>query len=251
MTLVIKTLYTFTGGTDGGYPAWENLIADANGDLLGTTQTGGLYGDGTVFELQNTTTGYASTPVTLISFDANDGATPSGSLMADANGDLFGTTTYGGQYGDGTVFEIAKTGTTYASTPTTLVSFNGTDGSYLVGTLMMDANGDLFGTADTGGTYGVGTVFEIPVDSSSPTGYASTPTTLVTFNGDNGGYPGAGSLIADANGDLFGTTEYGGGTGGPYDGGGTVFEIAYTPGIGYASTPTTLATFINGDSVTG
>ena len=53
-------------------------------------------------------------------------------LIADAAGDLFGTTTCGGANGDGTVFEIAKTGSGYASTPTTLVSFNGANGAYPV-----------------------------------------------------------------------------------------------------------------------
>jgi len=252
MTLVIRTLYSFTGGTDGGGPGWESLTMDANGDLFGTTQSGGANGDGTVFELTYTPgVGYASAPNILVSFNNSDGANPSGGLITDGNGDLFGTTAYGGLYGGGTVFEIPKTGTTWASTPTTLVNFNGTDGSYLVGSLLMDTSGDLFGTADLGGAAGVGTVFEVPVDATSPTGYASVPTTLVTFNGDNGAYPGVGSLIADANGDLFGTTEYGGGLGAPYDGGGTVFEIPFTPGTGYASTPVTLARFDNNNNMNG
>ena len=66
---------------------------------------------------------------TLVSFNGDNGAYPDGSLIADSSGDLFGTTSYGGAYGDGTVFEIAKTSTGYASAPTTLVTFNGTNGS--------------------------------------------------------------------------------------------------------------------------
>jgi hypothetical protein len=252
MTLVLRTLYSFTGGTDGGGPGWESLIMDANGDLFGTTLSGGTNGDGAVFELTFTPgVGYASALNTLVSFNTGDGANPSGGLITDSNGDLFGTTADGGLYGGGTVFEIPKAGTNYASTPTTLVNFNGTDGSNPSGSLLMDTSGDLLGTADLGGAYGVGTVFEIPVDPASPTGYASVPATLVTFNGDNGAYPGVGSLIADANGDLFGTTEYGGGLGAPYGGGGTVFEIPFTPGTGYASTPITLARFDNNNNVNG
>ena len=63
---------------------------------------------------------------TLVGFNGANGAAPDAGLIADAAGDLFGTTSEGGANGDGTVFEIAKTGGSYASTPTTLVSFNGT-----------------------------------------------------------------------------------------------------------------------------
>jgi len=65
---------------------------------------------------------------TLVSFDIADGENPQGGLSADAAGDLFGTTNAGGANGDGTVFEVAKSGNGYASTPTTLVSFDATDG---------------------------------------------------------------------------------------------------------------------------
>ncbi len=169
-----------------------------------------------MFEIAKTSAGYASTPTTLVSFNGNGGSVPLGSLIADANGDLFGTTYEGGASGDGTAFEIAKTSAEYASTPTTLVSFNGADGAEPFGGLIADANGDLFGATRNGGANNIGTVFEI---RKTPTGYASTPTTLVSFNGNDGAEP-FGSLIADASGDLFGTT-YGGGA----NGGGTVFEI--------------------------
>ena len=202
-------------------------MADANGDLFGTTAGGGANGDGTVFEIAKTSSGYASTPTTLVSFNGSDGGDPSGALIADANGDLFGTTGEGGENGDGTVFEIAKTSSGYASTPTILVSFNGSDGADPTGGLIMDANGDLFGTTDGGGTNGDGTVFEIAKSSS---GYASTPTTLVSFNGSDGAAP-IENLIADANGNLFGTT-----SGGGANDDGTVFEITDS-GFVTADTP--------------
>jgi uncharacterized repeat protein (TIGR03803 family) len=90
-----------------------------HGDLFGTTTFGGangtttnepLSGDGTVFEIAKTAHGYASAPTTLVSFNGTDGAEPTGSLIADAHGDLFGTTTYGGADGNGTVFEITGSG---------------------------------------------------------------------------------------------------------------------------------------------
>ncbi|HKD59825.1 MAG TPA: choice-of-anchor tandem repeat GloVer-containing protein [Terracidiphilus sp.] len=212
------------------------LIADANGNLFGTTAVGGLDGGGTVFEIVKTSSGYASAPTILVSFDNAIGAVPEAGLIADANGNLFGTTAVGGGSRYGTVFEIAKTSSGYASTPTTLVNFDNVNGAFPEAGLIADTNGNLFGTTNMGGANGVGTVFEI---ANSGGVYASTPITLVDFNGSNGSYPTAG-LIADANGNLFGTTSQGGA------GYGTVFEIAKTSS-GYASTPTTLVSFIGSD----
>jgi uncharacterized repeat protein (TIGR03803 family) len=230
----IPTTLVDFNGTSGALPQ-GSLIADANGDLFGTTSGGGNGLIGTVFEIVKTGNTYASIPTTLVDFRGAS-ASPFGSLIFDANGDLFGTTEAGGANGDGTVFEIVKTGAnTYASTPTTLVDFNGTNGDAPHGDLIFDANGDLFGTTSGGGANNDGTVFEI-VKTGANT-YASTPTTLVDFNGTNGDTP-YGSLIADANGDLFGTTAKGGA-----NGFGTVFEIVKTGANTYASTPTTLVSF--------
>ncbi|SRR5208282_5667540 len=145
MTALLTTLVAFNV-TDGSYPT-GSLTADAS-DLFGTTFEGGANGDGTVFEIANTSTGYASRPTTMVSFNGSDGVGPASSLIADANGDLFGTTEEGGAYGDGAVFEIAKTPAGYASTPTTLVSFNDSDGLEPYGGLIADASGDLFGTTE-------------------------------------------------------------------------------------------------------
>jgi uncharacterized repeat protein (TIGR03803 family) len=232
------TLVSFTG-VDGANPD-VGLIANAAGDLFGTTLNGGANEDGTVFEIAKTKHGYASAPTTLVSFNGVNGDLSAASLIADAAGDLFGTTYGGGTDGDGTVFEIAKTKHGYASAPTPLVSFNGADGAYPNGSLVADAAGDLFGTTQKGGPDNYGTVFEI---AKTKHGYASAPTTLVSFTGADGAYP-VGSLIADAAGNLFGTT---------YSGGhskkqalGTAFDIAKTK-HGYASAPTTLVTFTGAD----
>ena len=139
-----------------------------------------------------------------------DGANPSASLVADADGDLFGTTANGGADGDGTVFEIVKTASGYASTPTVLVSFDGADGANPLGSLIIDAHGDLFGTTENGGTSGAGTVFEIANNDALAIGnlaphYFGKPAVLVDFDGADGANP-TSSLIADAAGNLFGTT---------------------------------------------
>src|SRR5271166_1088115 len=104
---------------------------------------------------------------TLVSFNGSNGDFPEGGLIADANGDLFGTTFSGGADGRGTLFEIVNNGAlaarSYASTPTTLLSFS--DSQYLGGSLIVDANGDLFGTTQ-GGANGDGTVSELAKTAS-------------------------------------------------------------------------------------
>jgi len=202
-------------GTDGSHPS-SSLIVDTSGNFYGTTPTGGA-GYGTVFEVAKTAMGYNSTPIALVSFNGTDGANPDGSLIADASGNLYGTTASGGADDDGTVFEIAKTAMGYNSAPIVLASFDGTDGEGPSGSLLMDAAGNLFGTTDYGGLNNGGTVFEL---ANTESGYSNTPTTLVSFDDTDGALP-TGSLIADAAGNLYGTTD----EGGAYDDQGTVFEI--------------------------
>jgi uncharacterized repeat protein (TIGR03803 family) len=228
------TLASFNGA-NGAWP-FAPVVFDADGNLFGTTDLGGANKFGTVFEIAKTAGGYASTPATLVNFNGTNGAYPVAALIVDANGNLFGTTAGGGKYNRGTVFEIAKTAGAYAGSPVTLVSFKGVDGAGPVGGLLADPDGNFFGATSQGGQNNLGTVFEI---AKTPAGYASAPTTLVSFNGTNGARPMA-TLIADADGNLFGTTQDGNpGRQFPV---GTVFEIAKTPG-GYASTPTTLSSF--------
>ena len=102
----IKTLVNFNG-TNGADPE-AGLITDITGDLFGTTVQGGANGLGTVFEIVKTAFGYASTPTVLFNFDNTHGALPEAGLIADAAGNLFGTTSGGGA-SFGTVFEIAGT----------------------------------------------------------------------------------------------------------------------------------------------
>jgi uncharacterized repeat protein (TIGR03803 family) len=233
----VRTLVTFNG-TDGSGPEGD-LIEDSAGNLFGTTAGGGANQDGTVFEIPYTANGYG-TLTTLVSFNNSFiGYGPTAGLIADSAGDLFGTTFGGGANNAGSVFEIAKTASGYASTPTILASFNfgaaaTTTGDAPRAGLITDAAGDLFGTTSGGGASGDGAVFEIPKTAG---GYG-TLTLLASFNfGTTGDYPDAG-LTTDAAGDLFGTTQQGG-----PGGYGTVFEIASLGGGLYANTPTTLVSF--------
>jgi uncharacterized repeat protein (TIGR03803 family) len=113
--------------TDDGAGPGGSLIADAKGDLFGTTSFGGANKDGTVFELVKTGSGYTEKVLHSFRGGTTDGAYPKASLIADAKGDLFSTTNEGGAYGAGTVFELVKTGSNY--TEKVLHSFGaGTDG---------------------------------------------------------------------------------------------------------------------------
>ncbi len=247
-SVTLKTLASFVEPDDddstqntGAYFPQAGLIADAAGDLFGTTAGGGTSEDGTVFEITDTNGVYATTPTVLASFSGSNGRSPQAGLIADAAGDLFGTTSSGGANGDGTVFEIKDANGVYASAPTVLASFTGSNGASPLGGLVADAAGDLFGTTLSGGSAGYGTVFEIKDNNGV---YATAPTVLHSFTGTDGSEP-YGSLIADAAGNLFGTTGYGG-----TNGFGTVFEIANfgtTTTPNYASAATMLYSF-TGDS---
>ncbi len=102
------TLVSFTGAD--GWGPWAPLIIDAAGNIFGTTYQGGPKSSGTVFEIVKTAGGYASSPTTLVDFTVLNGSYPQGGLIADAAGNLFGTTYEGGKHNVGTVFEITHSG---------------------------------------------------------------------------------------------------------------------------------------------
>ncbi len=210
----LSTLHDF-GGSDGASPQ-TSLIADASGNLYGTTSRGGLDDSGTVFKL-DAANGYALT--TLHDFGGPDGASPVASLVADASGNLYGTTSEGGPANRGIAFKL-EASSDYALT--TLHGFGGPDGASPFAALIADASGNLFGTTRKGGTQDhSGTVFKL----DAAKGYALT--TLHGFDG-TGANPVA-AVVADVSGNLYGTTS----NGGPYDLG-TVFKL--DPANAYART---------------
>jgi uncharacterized repeat protein (TIGR03803 family) len=204
----ITTLASFNG-SNGANP-YSGLVRDAQGDLYGTTYQGGANNLGTVFELA----AGSSTITTLASFNGSNGAHPFAGLVRDAQGNLFGTTLYGGTNSQGTVFELAAG----SGTITTLARFNRANGANPFAGLVRDAQGNLFGTAAGGGANDLGTVFELAAGSG-------TITTLASFNYANGAHPFAG-LVRDAQGNLFGTAYTGGAYGADVGGHGTVFEVS-------------------------
>ena len=222
-------LYRFgTNSTRDGANPQAGLIMDANGNLYGTTLYGGSNGRGTVFKLTPNGSGYSET--VLYSFGATnpigsttDGANPYASLIMDTYGNLYGTTLYGGNSNNGTVFKLTPNDSGYSET--VLYSFGATnpigsttDGTYPYSSLIMDASGNLYGTTFDGGNNNKGTVFKLTPSGSETVLYSFGATNPIGSTTD-GANPQAG-LIMDANGNLYGTT-----SGGGSKGNGTVFKL--------------------------
>lgn len=190
-TGTITDIADFDGAALGGQPS-GGVIISGQGDLFGTTQSGGANGLGTLFEYQAST----STLMALASFSfSSTGYAPSGPLLQDAAGNLFGVTQGGGQYYSGVVFEYVAASQSLQA----IYSFTGgNDGATPIGGVIMDARGNLFGATQTGGRYGHGTVFELAADHQ-------TLLTLASFQGDGAANraPSTG-VVADAQGTLYG-----------------------------------------------
>ncbi len=202
-----KVLYSLSGVSDGAVPS-SNLVLDAAGNLYGTASYGGDTKDcsdgcGVVFELTSTNGKWRE--AVLYAFrGGTDGVGPSGNLVLDAAGNLYGTTFRGGSAnctgGCGIVFELSpKSDGSWKET--VLYRFqDGGDGALPVG-LTIDASGKLYGTTITGGTE-FGTVFEL----SPPAGdndAAWKETTLYSFQAfEIQPNPG---LVFDAKGNLYGS----------------------------------------------
>ena len=206
-----RTVLQTFGGTNGYYPIGA-MVADAAGDIYGTTLGGGTNDDGVVFELTPPTTGANWTETVLQAFDGTNGANPWGGLIADAAGNLYGAAAGGGANGEGLVFELSPPQARNAAwTETVLQSFSGANGATPYGTLLADGSGDLYGTTFMGGRDGDGVVFELIPPRMKKTGWreAVIHSFCAEIDCKDGGLP-SGGLIADGAGNLYGTTPDGG-----------------------------------------
>jgi uncharacterized repeat protein (TIGR03803 family) len=202
-----QVLYSFHGRPDGGNPFW-GVIAGAPGTFYGTTDTGGINGLGTIFQLTRAGKHYRETILRNCGYGD---ISPQGTLVRDASGNLYGTTIEGGFRGDcatgvgcGTVFELSPSTSGY--TETLLWRFGDTpDGSYPTGGVVRDKNGMLYGQTESGGAYGFGIVFKL-----TPTASGYSETILHSFGAPHDGAVPQGRLVADAGGALYGGTNYGG-----------------------------------------
>jgi len=221
---------------DGAYPL-STLVFDSAGNLYGTTGEGGVCGYGVVFEL-SPKSGGGWTEKNLHSFNFNgaDGFYPYAGLIFDSAGNLYGTTSDGGDGGDcgvdgcGTVFELLpQSGGAWMERIVYSFKANGVDGFGPLGGLVFDSSGHLYGVTAFGGAYGQGIVFEL----APKTGGGFGERILHTFHYDgtsffDGANPLAG-LVSDASGNLYGTAN-----GGGAHGWGAVFEMKRSASGGWS-----------------
>jgi uncharacterized repeat protein (TIGR03803 family) len=214
-----RVLYAFEECGGPGAP----LIADARGNLYGTTSGGGANGQGCVFELSPTESGW----VESVLYNLGGFGYSRGALVFDKAGNLYGTDG-GGVYNGGAVFELSPS-SGGGWTETVLHSFgNGEDGGGPASNLIFDEEGNLYGTTLGGGTQRGGTVYKL-----SPGANGWTETVLYSFPASIAGPDGdgpVGGVVMDTKGRLYGVTEFGGATGS-----GAVYELAPDSG-GYKET---------------
>lgn len=214
-----QVLYSFSGETDGGYPA-SDLVTDAAGNIYGTSVEGGTFGSGAVFQLAPSAGGWTQT--VLYSFTSGaDGGQPYGGVTLDSQGNLYGTAVVGGngracEDGCGVVYKLTKSGSAWSQS--VLYSFTGgSDGSGPGAGLTLDRNGNVYGMTPTGGQYGLGVIYQL-----QPRLNGTWKFNLIhAFTGGvDGGAGSAGRLLLDKSGNLFGVATVGGASGK-----GAVFEL--------------------------
>src|ERR1700691_2091764 len=193
---VEQVLYTFPGGTNGATPQ-AGLAIDAEGNLYGTTTAGGANGNGIVFKLTKKGTQWTETVLYTFGTGA-DGAIPVAGVILRGTS-LYGTTSAGGAYGYGTIFQLTRSGAAW--TETIVHNFeDGDDGAVPYGGLIADKLGNLYGAATEGGTGGGGTIYELSPASGSWT-------FNVIYSNPGWGISGSFRNVAlDASGNLYGTT---------------------------------------------
>lgn len=239
-----KIIHAFSGAPDGAQPS-SGLLAGANGVLYGVTGGGGPNGAGVAFSLTPPAAGQGAwTETILYSFNGRgDGKAPFGTLVADPNGVLYGSTAGGGDTsGDGVAFSLTPPASGGGAwTQTVLHRFHGgNDGASPSDGLLRDpASGALYGMTSVGGLSGNGTVYRLtpPADG----GPAWHKDTLYNFTGQaDGGFP-VGALVRDQHGVLYGPADSGGATGA-----GAIFSLTPPPQGGTGWTENVLYSFTGG-----
>ncbi len=233
----VSVIYTFTGKDGDGSAPLAPLVQASDGNLYGTTRYGGSGGGGTVFKITNLST----SPTESVVYSFNNfkgGLSPSAALIQASDGNLYGTTDFGGlgnclsgnfmieTVGCGTVFKISN----LSSSPTGSVIYSFRGGGFQSATqqfsLIQASDGNLYGTTHPASGYEGygGTVFKISDLAASP-----TFSEIYSFKGGTDGESPSAALIQAADGNLYGTTLYGGDTFNTFyctRGCGTVFQIS-------------------------
>jgi uncharacterized repeat protein (TIGR03803 family) len=169
-------IHTFTGHPKDGSGALGAPVFDKAGNLYGTTTGGGTANRGTVYKLSPGEKGW--TEAILYNFRGtrkNDGSNPEAGIAFDGAGNIYGTTLNGGEFGEGTVFELVAPVGTGKYKEKVLLNFANGDGAWPWDNLVLDSAGNLYGTAIGGGLYGNGVVFEVAMPSATMTTLTSSP----------------------------------------------------------------------------
>jgi uncharacterized repeat protein (TIGR03803 family) len=221
-------IYGFDGAD--GFTPQGDLTFDRAGNIYGTTLYGGssecnnsgLIGCGTVYELTPSGSGWGET-VLYAPQDGSDGTEPIDGVVFDASGNLYGEFQSGGPFNWGLIYKLSPSGSGW--TEQTAFDFSGGNNGGVphAGMIFDPSSGNLYGTTFFGGSGGCGTVFQL-----TPANGGWTLNTIYGFTGAPGGCNPQGKLVMDADGNLYGTTFYGGAGGG--GGNGTVFKL--TPANG-------------------
>jgi uncharacterized repeat protein (TIGR03803 family) len=220
-----SVIHNFTGGSDGAFP-YAALAVGPTGILYGTAAAGGLSGNGTGFQMKQSNSNWLFSP--LVEFTGgSDGSKPIGGVVIGPNGALYGTTQLGGESGDGVVFSLRPPATLCRSAncywdETILHTFTGVPDGMNPWTenLVFDAAGNIYGTTGGGGTYDIGTAFEL-----APSGGGYTETILHSFSSGTDGWAPFGGVVLDDAGNVYGTTVGGGIERLCSTGCGTVFQV--------------------------
>jgi uncharacterized repeat protein (TIGR03803 family) len=193
----LTTLHSFSGFPSDGAIPLAGLVQGSDGNFYGTTSSGGMFFQGTVFRM---TPAGAVTVLHPFNGFLGEGAIPTAGLVQGSDGNFYGTTAWGGTHFRGTAFKIDTTGNL-----TTLHSFSGSpsDGANPAAALVQGTDGNFYGTTASGGAHFFGTVFQI-----TPAG---TLTVLHSFSGypSEGAAP-SGGLVQGTDGNFYGTTASGG-----------------------------------------
>jgi len=196
----LSEVHQFVGSpSDGGFPEIGSLTLDSSGNFYGTTEIGGAYDEGIVYELSPTHNGW--TMSVQFNFLGTYGRNPQGGVVFDAAGNMYGVTSAGGASDDGAVYELTNIGSEWGEY--LLHSFNHqTDGVTPTGNLVMDASGNLYGTT-TGDAVTEGNVWEL-----SPANGSWNLSVLHSFPGASAGP--VGGLLMDSAGNLYGASRING-----------------------------------------
>jgi uncharacterized repeat protein (TIGR03803 family) len=222
-------LYSFCAQSncnDGENPQ-AGLLLDQQGNLYGTTYTGGPYnecgrqggeGCGVLFKLTPEGKETVLHSFCARGYPCTDGGNPLAGLTFDQKGNLYGTTEYGGAHGEGVAFKLTPEGK-YAVLYSFCAHDNCTDGYNPAAGMVLDQKGNLYGTTQMGGAYGAGVVFTL-----TPEGKETVLYSFCAHNNCADGYGSVAGLVFDQEGNIYGTTEYGGASN-CYSGCGVIFKL--------------------------